>query len=197
MKSTRAILFVRHGETEYNRRHVRCGGDIDIPLTENGETQAAIAAEQLRHRAPDIDAVFLSPLLRTRRTAEIIHAGIGATCPFIVHPGLTERRLGAWNGMDIAASQPLFDAGQTPPGGETEEFFRARIGNTLADILAHSCRLPLVVASKGVARVLGILAGAGVSRPAGNAEVIRFEFTLQASSHAASLAVERTVLTKA
>lgn len=197
MEATRTILFVRHGETEYNRRHVRCGGDVDVPLTEQGETQAAIAAEQLRHQAPGIDAIFAGPLVRTRRTAEIIHAGIGATCPLIVHPGLTERSLGAWNGLDIAESQPMFDAGQPPPGGETEEVFRARIGRTLADILAHPCRLPLVVASKGVARVLAILAGSEMSRPASNAEVLRFEFSWKTPSHAASVAMARTMLTKA
>lgn len=197
MDSTRAILFVRHGETEYNRRHVRCGGDIDIPLTELGEAQARAAAEQLRRQATEIDAVFLSPLIRTRRTAEIIHAGIAATCPLILHRGLTERRLGTWNSMDITESQPMFDAGLPPPGGETEEVFCARIRQTLAEILAHPYRLPLVVASKGVARILGILAGGGSSRPAGNAEVIRFEFSLKEPPYAAWLAVERTVLTKA
>lgn len=176
MQNSRTILFVRHGETEYNRRHVRCGGDIDIPLTEQGETQAAATATQLRHQAADIDVVLISPLVRTRRTAEIIHAGIGATCPLIIHPGLTERRLGAWNGLDIAESQAMFDAGEPPPGGETEEVFRARVTQTLADILARPYRLPLVVASKGVARILAILAGNQGSRPAGNAEVIRFEF---------------------
>lgn len=171
----RSILFIRHGETDYNRRHVRCGGDVDIPLTERGESQAHSAAEWLRGQPDRIDAIIASPLQRTRRTAEIIHAALGGGCPLIGHDGLIERRLGAWNGLDIAESQPLFDAEIPPPGGEAEEEFRSRLRHTLADILGLPYRLPLLVASKGVARVLGILTGAGSSCPANNAEVIRFD----------------------
>lgn len=173
----RAILFIRHGETDYNRRHVRCGGDVDIPLTELGETQARQAGQWLRAQPDEIDAIIASPLLRTRRTAEIIHAVLGRSCPVISHEGLIERRLGAWNGMDIVESQPLFDATLPPPGGETEEAFRARIQHALTEILALPYRLPLLVASKGVARMLGLITANASSAPANNAEVMRFHVT--------------------
>lgn len=176
---TSVILFVRHGETEHNRRHVRCGGDLDIPLTEKGEAQARAAAQRLREAAASgaeaIDAIIASPLIRTRRTAELIKEGIGFAAPLEFHDGLIERRLGEWNGRPIAETQPLFDAGLPPPGGETEEAFRERVATTLSDILSLGHRLPLLVASKGIGRMLGLLTRSGPAAPAGNAEVIRFE----------------------
>ncbi len=178
----RPILFIRHGETDYNRRHVRCGGDVDIPLTEHGETQARRAAETLRAHAAPIDAIITSPLRRTRRTADLIRETLGHPCPLVLHDGLIERRLGAWNGLDIAATQSLLDAGAPPPGGETEDAFRARVRQALADILGRPHRLPLLVASKGVARVIGIIAGAAPTVPAGNAEVIPFDIPARALS---------------
>lgn len=171
----RALLFVRHGETEYNRCHRRCGGDVDIALTEQGIAQARQAGQRLRTQPDKIDAIIASPLLRTRRTAELILAEI-SPCPLLYHDGLIERRLGAWNGLDITASQAFFDAGLPPPGGEAEEVFRARIRQTVADILALPYRLPLLVASKGVARVLALFGGSATPTPANNAEIIRFDF---------------------
>lgn len=171
----RPVLFVRHGQTEYNLRHVRCGGDVDIALTCEGEAQAGAAGLWLKEQGLAIDAIVASPLIRTRRTAEIIHAALGTDCPLLNHAGLIERRLGAWNGLDIAQTQPWFDQALPPPGGETEPAFRARISETVADILARPYRLPLLVASKGVARVLGLLAGHGPQPPAGNAQILRFD----------------------
>ncbi|QQP89107.1 histidine phosphatase family protein [Skermanella sp. TT6] len=175
VEAGRALLFMRHGETEFNRRKVRCGGDVDIPLTELGEAQARAAGELLRASAGSIDAIVASPLLRTRRTAEIVREVAGIACPVTFHDGLVERRLGGWNGLDIAATQPLLDAGEDPPGGEAEPDFRTRVGAALADILARRDNLPLLIGSKGVARVLSILLAADQRGPARNAEVLRFD----------------------
>lgn len=180
--STRPILFVRHGQTEYNQRHVRCGGDVDIALTAEGEAQAASAGQSLRAQGLAIDAVIASPLIRTRRTAEIIHAALDPALPLLSHAGLIERRLGEWNGLDIAATQDWFDQGLPPPGGEAEADFRDRIIETVADILERPYHLPLLVASKGVARVLGLIAGQSGQPPAGNAQVLRFDIPVPAVS---------------
>ncbi|SDS08136.1 probable phosphoglycerate mutase [Paraoerskovia marina] len=63
----RAYLL-RHGETEWSRdgRHT---GLTDLPLTERGERQARAAGPMLADR--DISHVFVSPLQRARRTAEL------------------------------------------------------------------------------------------------------------------------------
>ncbi len=172
---TRRVLFVRHGETAYNRRQLRCGGDVDIPLTDHGEGQARAVGERLRSAPDPIDAIIASPLQRTLRTAELIRESLGGPpVPLFLHPGLIERRLGAWNGRDVAATQPLLDAGLPPPGGEAEEAFRARVRDCLADIVARGHRLPLLVASKGVGRVLGLLTGSDRRQPIANSELVAF-----------------------
>jgi bisphosphoglycerate-dependent phosphoglycerate mutase len=106
--------FIRHGETDYNRRGLRCGGDIGIPLTDTGADQAKAAAEQLLVDGLRPDAIFVSPLRRTRQTADILANILGFTDSLIPHEGLRERRLGAWNGQPIAETQAWFDAKLTP-----------------------------------------------------------------------------------
>lgn len=169
-----AFLFIRHGETDYNRRGLRCGGDVDIPLTGVGEAQARAAGDQMRAEGLMPDAIFVSPLQRTRQTAEILAAALGFTDPLIPHEGLRERRLGEWNGKPVAETQPWFDAKLTPPGGESEAAFRTRLERALVDILVRPHRLPLLVGSKGVARIFVSLTGGARTTPVGNAEVVRF-----------------------
>ena len=63
------LLLVRHGETEWNRMS-RFQGQIDIPLNENGKTQAQKAAEFLR--STEIHFAVTSPLSRPKETAQSI-----------------------------------------------------------------------------------------------------------------------------
>jgi probable phosphoglycerate mutase len=63
------FLLVRHGETEWNRVS-RFQGGIDVPLNDNGRTQAQQAGEFLKD--VPIDFAITSPMLRPKETAEII-----------------------------------------------------------------------------------------------------------------------------
>lgn len=170
--SHRRLLFLRHGQTDHNRRQVRCGGDVDPPLTEAGIAQAHAAAGRVQHLHPAVDLIIASPLQRTRHTAAIIQAALG--CPVVIEPGFIERRLGAWNGLPIAATEPDLRAGVPPPGGESEAVFRDRILAALEDLVRRPCRLPLLVSSKGVARILTAALGGDRSDPVGNAELVTF-----------------------
>lgn len=170
--SHRRLLFLRHGQTDYNQRQVRCGGDVDPPLTEAGIAQAHAAAERVRRLHPAIDVIIASPLQRTRQTAAIIQAALG--CPVAIEPGFVERRLGAWNGLPIAATEPDLRAGVPPPGGESEAVFHDRIRAALDGLVRRPCRLPLLVSSKGVARILTAVLGGDRSGPVGNAELVAF-----------------------
>lgn len=66
------LLLIRHGETEWARdgRHT---GRTDIPLTDRGRDEARLAASTLRDWS--IDAVFTSPLVRARETAQLVGFG--------------------------------------------------------------------------------------------------------------------------
>lgn len=70
-RSSRTLLyFVRHGETEYNRKGIMQGGGIDSRLNDTGQAQAQILAERLADVS--FDVVYTSPLRRARETAEIV-----------------------------------------------------------------------------------------------------------------------------
>jgi broad specificity phosphatase PhoE len=62
------IYLARHGETEWsaNGRHT---GTTDLPLTAAGEEKAAALRPHLA--SLHFDAVYSSPMLRARRTAEL------------------------------------------------------------------------------------------------------------------------------
>ena len=66
------LYLVRHGETSWNiERKVQ--GQTDIPLTETGVRQAEKVREELKDVAFDI--CYCSPLMRAKRTAEIVTNG--------------------------------------------------------------------------------------------------------------------------
>ena len=165
-----SFLFARHGETEPNARGLRCGGDQDAPLTARGIEQAAALGAALEGRS--VGVIVTGPLRRTVATADAVSRALGGVAVHI-EPLFVERRLGEWNGKTIAETEPLIAAGQTPPGGESEGEFRARIDLALQALRPFMDRGPLVISSKGVARVLGLRLG-GVARPAGNAELLEF-----------------------
>ncbi len=67
------IYFIRHGETDYNRKKL-FQGQVDIPLNENGIEQAQRAAKVVKKMGLSFDYAFSSPLSRAYRTVEIVAA---------------------------------------------------------------------------------------------------------------------------
>ena len=70
----RSFYFLRHGQTAWNVAG-RFQGHSDIPLNELGLAQAYDAAKILAN-CP-IDLIVASPLIRARRTAEIVSEQLG------------------------------------------------------------------------------------------------------------------------
>lgn len=66
------FFFVRHGQTDYNKRRIVQGRRIDSTLNATGRTQA----EHLARRFADIelDAIYSSTLRRARETTEAVSA---------------------------------------------------------------------------------------------------------------------------
>ena len=88
------LLLVRHGETEWNRVS-RFQGGIDVPLNDNGRSQAQQAAEFLKD--VPIDFAVSSPMLRPKETAEIAlqyHPNV----PLELQEELREINHGLWEG---------------------------------------------------------------------------------------------------
>ena len=124
------LYFVRHGITEPNFRGFRCGGDLDLPMMDIGCDQAYLLAKQIDKMNLRIGVIIAGTLLRTRQTASII-AGVLGDVPVMTDALLNERRLGEWNNRPIAETEHLLAAKATPPGGESEQEFTARIALAL------------------------------------------------------------------
>jgi broad specificity phosphatase PhoE len=80
MDIDREIYFVRHGETDWNKLGLGQGSRNDIPLNNNGIKQAEITGKYFRdYRIDDknFDLVLCSPMLRAKKTAEIICNKVG------------------------------------------------------------------------------------------------------------------------
>lgn len=168
------LLMVRHGATAPNLAHVRCGGDLDVPLTDIGREQARGAARRLRALGLAPGVIVTAHLQRTRETASIIAEALGIA-EVIVEPAFMERRLGEWNLMSIEQTEPWLREKRPPPGGEPDDVFIARIGAALPGLVPLLARRPLLVASKGVGRALGVLLDQQRPNPVANGEVVEFD----------------------
>jgi uncharacterized phosphatase len=89
------LIAIRHGETEYNKERRAMGSRIDVPLTDHGREQARGMIPAIREYG--FTAIYASPLLRARETAEIINAELGL--PISFHEELKERDVGDLSGM--------------------------------------------------------------------------------------------------
>lgn len=169
-----SLRFVRHGATGPNLAGVRCGGDLDVPLADEGRLQAADIAAHVAALDPPVGLIVTSALRRTRETAAIIAEALPGV-PTLVEPDFAERSLGAWNLRPLAETQPWFDARMTPPGGESDDEFVVRVAHALRRLKPRLQERPLIVGSRGIARVLGELVGMPRRLFVGNAEMTEFQ----------------------
>jgi broad specificity phosphatase PhoE len=145
------IFIVRHGETEWSAagKHT---GVTDLPLTENGRKQAAIAAEKLA--GEHFDLVLCSPLMRARQTAEI--GGFGETAELC--DDLVEWNYGEYEGLTTPEIWERHDPNWNLwrdgcPGGESPSQIGARVDAVL-ERFAQSAGDGLAIAHGHVLRVL-------------------------------------------
>lgn len=169
------LLFARHGATAPNLAGLRCGGDLDPPLADAGRMQAQQLARTVARLDAPPELIVSSDLLRTRQTAEIVAGALPAVTLRVI-TGFAERRLGQWNLQPIADTETQLARGDTPPGGESNAAFEARIQDALAELAPELRRRVLLIASKGVARVLRQEAGLAPRAPLANAELLALPF---------------------
>jgi 2,3-bisphosphoglycerate-dependent phosphoglycerate mutase len=143
---TTQVLFIRHGETDWNRIK-RIQGHVDIPLAESGLAQAEQLAQRLVTEARDgkrLDAVYSSDLLRAQQTAKPFAQALGM--PLQLREGLRERWYGAFQGHDNGEIKAKFpdeyavwqtrDPGFAPPGGESQRAFYERVLEAVRPMVA-------------------------------------------------------------
>jgi len=160
--ASHTIYLCRHGDTEWSPMR-RLAGRTDLALTEAGERNARQIGDRLRGIV--FDRVWVSPLLRARRTAEL--AGFGDRA--VVDDRIAEMSFGEYEGQlvrNIRMTRPgwayLKDGS---PGGETPDDVARRVDSFLADwrglggtslVFAHSVPLRVLTA-----RYLGLPPSAG------------------------------------
>ena len=140
--ATRFIL-VRHGQTAWNREE-RFRGQSDVPLDETGLEQASAAAGRIRMEWRPA-AVYCSPLLRARQTAQAIAERHGLTVQPLA--GLNDINFGMLQGLTVPEARDRWpDVVNTwfsnphlaqPPAGETLVEVSSRAMGAVHDLAAH------------------------------------------------------------
>jgi broad specificity phosphatase PhoE len=152
------LLIVRHAETADNR-NLRLAGWTDTDLSPRGVAQVALVAAHFNRAHADIAALYSSPLIRARRTAE----GIGMLTGHlpVLLDDLREMNFGDLDGVrfDVLKEQyaPLLvenereDSDFRWPGGESRDEFTLRVRLTMDRIsLEQPGRTVAVVAHGGI-----------------------------------------------
>lgn len=148
------IIFVRHGQTNDNLRHI-VSGRRNVPLNKVGKTQANECAQILMW--DKIDVVYCSPLKRAKQTARRImryHKHI----PIIYDERLLEHDDGMATGMLDSEAFPDFvwDFTKEYTFVDFEPFSQMfeRISSFYDEILKkHKGKTVLVVAHDGVGKM--------------------------------------------
>ena len=174
------ILFIRHGETDFNRAG-RLQGQQDTPLNAKGREQASAVGRELRKRVgAEIDrleaarAFVASPCQRTRQTMDLARAAMRLhASDYALSDALKELTFGDWEGLTWAEVETRFPAGAAaraankwsfvPPNGESYAMLALRLTPWL-----EALRGDVFVASHGgVARAfMHLIAGLAPERAA-------------------------------
>ncbi len=159
------LYFMRHGETDWNAE-ARLQGQQDIPLNEVGRKQAAEAGRRLAEILPASDSLpwLVSPLGRTRETAELARKAIGLPPQrYTTDDRLKELTFGDWEGRtwaelrsvdrNMVKARTADKWSYVPPRGESYAMLHDRIALWLKTVTQDL----VVVSHGGVARVLMVL----------------------------------------
>ncbi|HTI81246.1 MAG TPA: histidine phosphatase family protein [Acetobacteraceae bacterium] len=182
--------LIRHAIVDENARAMLYGV-MDVPLCETSLLEQAPMYRALASRLPRPATWKVTPLSRTRRTAEaIFDAGYPRVEP-TVEPELIEQSLGEWQGLPHAelparltlpkhAFWPLAGR-ERPPGGETLAEVIQRVGHALEKLAVAHLDEDVVVVSHGgairaaVAHCLGIGADNALHLSVQNLSLTRIE----------------------
>ncbi len=155
------LYLVRHGETDWNKQDLMQGWS-DIPLNSTGLAQAEFLRDMIAKYNLEFNAIYSSPLQRTRKTAEIMAS---TSQKVIIDSRLLERGDGAFEGRPCSL---FFDSpinfldpnlNSSAYGVEPILDFSHRIATFLTEV---SCSYPddarlLIVTSNGVMKRVHIL----------------------------------------
>jgi broad specificity phosphatase PhoE len=146
------LILVRHGESEGNVTRIFTTTPMTLALTELGRKQAREAATVIQSIA-DPRIVIASPYARARDTGAIIADSLNL--PLEIREGLHERETGEFAGRPY---ESIFEAEGfdrqrpwiwIPPGGESYEHVRERVGPILNELVLRFPAHDVIVVSHG------------------------------------------------
>jgi 2,3-bisphosphoglycerate-dependent phosphoglycerate mutase len=106
------LVLLRHGQSTWNAENLFTGW-WDCPLSEQGETEARRAGEQMAEAGLDIDVLHTSVLTRAIRTAELAVGAMGRSwLPVRRHWRLNERHYGDLTGRNKAETAEKYGIDQ-------------------------------------------------------------------------------------
>lgn len=155
------LVLVRHGQSQWNLEN-RFTGWVDVPLSEQGVSEATLAGQRLKKENIHFDRAYTSDLKRAQNTLTLILKELGqANVPVEKNQALNERHYGDLQGLNKDETAKKFGDDQVkiwrrsydiaPPGGEslkdtavrTLPYFQSKI---IADLKSG---LNVIVAAHG------------------------------------------------
>lgn len=150
---TGKVFFVRHGETDMNRREC-LQGHIDCELNEQGIKEAQHSARLFEKAGIGFERVYSSPLKRAVMTAGIISGGQQV----INDRQMIEMRFGRYEGMPYSEIDEKMWAfihdpeNVAPPEGvESVQALTKRTGEFLSRLMADDINGNVLVVTHGIA----------------------------------------------
>ncbi len=145
MASLTRLWMIRHALVAQNER-LRLYGSTDVPLCPDSLVAQVPTYRALAARLPRGAAWVVTPLSRTRLTAQAIQSAGYPETPLAVEPALIEQSMGDWHGVahdDLppklqGPAHPFWPLAATerPPGGESITDVIARVGPALERLAA-------------------------------------------------------------
>jgi 2,3-bisphosphoglycerate-dependent phosphoglycerate mutase len=160
VSTTTELLFIRHGQTDWNVQQ-RFQGQLDVPLNATGRAQAQALAARLLNDPHEL--LFSSDLHRAMQTAAPV--ADAWRCEVATLPGFREQSFGVLEGLNAQQARDQHPAQWSAwlqqradyglPGGESTQVFFDRVMAAVAALVsAHAGRRIAVVTHGGVLDML-------------------------------------------
>ncbi len=146
------LYLMRHGQTLFNVLK-RKQGWCDSPLTELGIEQARGAGRWFAEHGVTFDHAYSSTSERAVDTLELVRAESGQSrLAYERVKGLKEWNFGSFEGLTEDVNPPLpYGDFYVPFGGEGEMAFRARLVETITELMQRPGHDSVLMASHGAA----------------------------------------------
>jgi len=154
------LYYVRHGESIINAKGIWAnviGSPFDLGLSELGTQQAIVAGQACKDQNLAFDLLIVSPMQRTRETAQIIAEAIDFPADKIIYnPLVTERKYAGLEGTsfpDFFEHHSYKDL-DAVPDNETVEELQLRANKALEYLRSLPENIILVVGHAAFGRAL-------------------------------------------